>query len=43
MKKGWEKKTLGDVLQKIETINPLKSPEAEFDYIDVSSVSNVTF
>lgn len=43
MKKGWQTKTLGEVLQKTETINPLQSPEAEFDYIDVSSVSNSTF
>jgi type I restriction enzyme S subunit len=43
MKNGWQIKTLGEVLQKTETINPLQSPEAEFDYIDVSSVSNTTF
>jgi type I restriction enzyme S subunit len=43
MKKGWETKTLGEVLEKTETVNPLQSPNAEFDYIDVSSVSNTTF
>jgi len=43
MKKAWPTTTLGEVLQKTETINPLQSPEAEFDYIDVSSVSNETF
>jgi type I restriction enzyme S subunit len=43
MKNGWPVKSLGEVLQKAETINPLLSPEAEFDYIDVSSVSNTTF
>jgi type I restriction enzyme S subunit len=43
MKKGWATKTLGEVLQKTETVNPLQSPETEFDYIDVSSVSNATF
>ncbi len=43
MKQGWQRKTLGDVLKKTETINPLQSPEAEFSYIDVSSVSNETF
>jgi type I restriction enzyme S subunit len=43
MKQGWQTKTLGEVLQKTETINPLQSPEREFDYIDVSSVSNATF
>lgn len=43
MKNGWSSKTLGEVLQKTETVNPLQSPQAEFDYIDVSSVSNATF
>ncbi|TKB60843.1 MAG: restriction endonuclease subunit S [Nitrospira sp.] len=43
MKKGWATKTLGEVLQKTETVNPLQSPQVEFDYIDVSSVSNTTF
>ena len=43
MKKGWQTKTLGEVLQKTETVNPHHSPEAEFEYIDVSSVSNQTF
>jgi type I restriction enzyme S subunit len=43
MKKGWQTKTLGEVLEKTETVNPLQSPKTEFDYIDVSSVSNTTF
>ena len=43
MREGWQIKTLGEVLQKAETIKPLQTPEAEFDYIDVSSVSNSTF
>jgi type I restriction enzyme S subunit len=43
MKTDWQIKSLGEVLQKTETVNPLQSPEAEFDYIDVSSVSNQTF
>ena len=43
MKNGWQTKTLGEVLQRTKTINPLKSPDAEFSYIDVSSVSNATF
>jgi type I restriction enzyme S subunit len=42
MRKGWETKTLGEVLQRTESFNPLQSPEEEFDYIDVSSVSNST-
>jgi type I restriction enzyme, S subunit len=43
MKAGWEIKKLGDVIQKTETVNPLNFPEYEFNYIDVSSVSNTTF
>jgi type I restriction enzyme S subunit len=43
VKKSWEKKTLGEVLERTETVNPPKSPNTEFDYIDVSSVSNTTF
>jgi type I restriction enzyme S subunit len=43
MKKGWDTKKLGDVLEKAETVNPRQSPNAEFDYIDVSSVSNTSF
>jgi type I restriction enzyme S subunit len=43
VKNGWQTKPLGEILQKTETVNPLDSPETEFNYIDVSSVSNVTF
>ena len=43
MKAGWQRKKLADVLQKTETVNPQQSPESEFDYIDVSSVSNITY
>jgi len=43
MKAGWQTKTLCEVLQKTGTINPLLAPEAEFEYIDVSSVCNSTF
>ena len=43
MSAGWQTRKLGEVLQKTDTINPLRSPDAEFDYIDVSSVSNATF
>lgn len=42
MKKGWQTKSLGDVLVKTETNDPTRSPDAEFDYIDVSSISNET-
>lgn len=43
MRDGWQRKTLGEVLQKTLTSSPRESPDAEFDYIDVSSVSNTTF
>ena len=43
MNAEWQKKTLGEVLHKTETVNPLQEPEREFEYIDVSSVSNQTF
>ena len=43
MKAGWKTKTLAEVLEKTETTNPLLKPDDEFDYIDVSSVSNQTF
>jgi type I restriction enzyme S subunit len=42
MKKGWQTRTLGDVLVKTETTDPTRSPSVEFDYIDVSSISNET-
>ena len=42
MKKGWQTKSLGDVLVKTETTDPTRSPSTEFDYIDVSSVSTET-
>ena len=38
MKADWEIKTLGEILQKTETINPLQLPETEFNYVDVSVV-----
>jgi|GEM_PF-5714631 len=31
MKKIWETKTLVEILQKTETVNPLPSPNMEFD------------
>lgn len=42
MNVGWQKRKLGDVLIKTETTDPTRSPQTEFDYIDVSSVSNET-
>jgi len=43
VKQGWRIKPLGELLEKTETVNPLKSAGTEFNYIDVSSVSNQTF
>lgn len=43
MKTGWQTKSLADVLLKTETVNPNLQPESDFEYIDVSSVSNQTF
>jgi len=43
MRAGWQTKSFGEILKKTETTNPLQSPESEFEYIDVSSVSNSTF
>lgn len=43
MRTGWQTKALADVLLSTETANPTQMPDAEFDYIDVSSVSNATF
>jgi type I restriction enzyme S subunit len=40
--KGWEKKTLGEVLVKTETTDPTKKPNEEFIYLDVSSVNKET-
>ena len=42
MKQGWEIKKLGDVLVKTETVDPTKKPNAEFTYLDVSSVNKET-
>ncbi len=43
LKMAWQIRALGDVLQATETANPQQSPQTEFEYIDVSSVSNSTF
>lgn len=40
---GWREISLGDICEKTETVDPRKAPEEEFDYVDVSSVSNETF
>ena len=43
MRSGWQTKLLGEVLERTETANPCENPNAEFNYIDVSSVSNSSF
>jgi type I restriction enzyme S subunit len=43
VKAGWTTKPLGEVLLKTETVNPVANPDVEFNYIDVSSVSNETY
>jgi type I restriction enzyme S subunit len=40
--KGWEVRKLGEVLVKTETVDPTKKPNAEFIYLDVSSVNKET-
>jgi len=39
---SWEEKTLGELVQKTETIDPTKKPNEEFIYLDVSSVNKET-
>lgn len=43
MKQGWEVKTLGELIQKTETVDPTRKPKSEFIYVDVSSVNNEAF
>lgn len=40
---GWCERKLGNILEKTETVNPRLTPNDEFLYIDVSSVSNKSF
>jgi type I restriction enzyme S subunit len=39
----WPVKTLGEVLFRTETVNPAEKPATEFEYVDVSAISNETF
>jgi len=39
----WDTRLLGDILEPTETLDPQRAPNSEFEYIDVSSVSNKTF
>ena len=43
MKQGWETRKIGDILKETETINPNLTPNKQFKYVDVSSVSNTSF
>jgi type I restriction enzyme, S subunit len=43
VKAEWQKKSLGELLLKTETVNPAATPDAVFEYIDFSSVSNETY
>lgn len=43
MSRRWQRARLGEVLERTEAINPLDCPEREFEYVDVSSISNKTF
>ena len=40
---GWKKATLGDVIEQASSVDPRKEPKKQFTYIDVSSVSNLSF
>jgi len=40
---GWQVSSLGEVLHKTDTVDPRKSPDKLFQYVDVSSVSRTTF
>lgn len=40
---GWKEVSLGEICEKTETVDPRKTPRDEFEYVDVSSVSNETF
>ncbi len=42
MRKDWELKKLSEVLVRTEMVDPTKNPNAEFTYLDVSSVNKET-
>ena len=43
MNGDWKRMKLIDIIQKTETINPQKTPNASFEYIDISSICNKRF
>jgi len=40
---GWERLPLNKVCESKPLVNPRKSPDKQFEYVDISSVSNQTF
>ncbi len=41
--KGWQQERIGNIVLKAKQRDPRKAPEAWFEYVDVSSVSNESF
>jgi type I restriction enzyme S subunit len=39
---GWTKATIGDVIVPFQTLDPTKTPNQIFQYIDIGSIDNVT-
>lgn len=39
---GWEQAALSEVCEPIKQVNPGKTPEFEFRYVDISSINNTT-
>jgi type I restriction enzyme S subunit len=40
---GWERKTIEEITDKTKNVSPDKSPNIEFTYVDVSSISNTSY
>jgi type I restriction enzyme S subunit len=40
---GWERKTIEEITDKTKNVSPDKSPDLEFTYVDVSSISNTSY
>jgi type I restriction enzyme S subunit len=40
---GWERKTIEEITDKTKNVSPDKSPDIEFTYVDVSSISNTSY
>lgn len=39
---GWEWVTLGEICEPIVQVDPSKTPELNFKYVDISSINNIT-